>query len=158
MAEPGHDTNCGLKKVFVYGTLKSNQPNHYVLQTGGAYFEELQYKSENKIDFQPAKFIAKAETVEKYPLVIASKFNIPYLLDKPGLGYNIQGEIYEVSEILIEILDDFEGHPSYYKRREEAVNVMQPEIGNVGKELVWTYFMPKFKPEMLELQFLSDYR
>ena len=140
-----------LHKVFVYGTLKSNQPNNYVLQNGGAYLEEL--KTTKNVEFQPAKFISKAETIEKYPLVIASKFNIPYLLDKPGLGHKIQGEIYEIDDLLLEILDDFEGHPDYYLRREELV--MQPEV---NAEKCWTYFLPKFKVEMLELQFLSDYR
>ena len=139
-------------KVFVYGTLKSNQPNNYVLQNGGAYLEN----SPQKKEFKPAKLISKAETIQKYPLVIASKYNIPYLLDKPGVGYQIKGEVYEIDDLLLAILDDFEGHPDYYLRREESVKLQL----DAEKEQVqcWTYFLPKFKVEMLELQFLSDYR
>ena len=73
-----------LHKVFVYGTLKQDEPNHYMLQNGGPDLED--FKSSKNQTFQPAKFICKAETLQKYPLVIASKFNIPYLLDKPGHG------------------------------------------------------------------------
>ena len=60
------------------------------------------------------KFITAAQTVIKYPLVIASKYNIPFLLDHPGFGHLIQGEVYEVDDLLLQILDDFEGHPEFY--------------------------------------------
>ena len=141
-------------KVFVYGTLKQNQPNHYMLENGGPDLADFQSPTER---FQPAKFIGQAQTKEKYPLVIASKFNIPYLLDKPGTGYQIQGEIYQVNDLLLKILDDFEGHPNYYLRRQESVmhSMQEPQL---VEEKCWTYFLPKFKVEMLELQFLSDYR
>lgn len=34
-----------------------------------------------------AQFICTAKTVNKYPLIIASQFNIPFLLSKKGTGY-----------------------------------------------------------------------
>lgn len=57
--------------VFVYGTLKEGEPNQHWLT--------------NKNNGS-AKLIGQATTTEKYPLVIASKYNIPFLLDKPGVG------------------------------------------------------------------------
>ena len=33
------------------------------------------------------EFVCAGATVEKYPLVIASRYNIPFLLDKPGTGH-----------------------------------------------------------------------
>ena len=143
-----------LHKVFVYGTLKQDEPNHYMLQNGGPDLED--FKSSKNQTFQPAKFICKAETLQKYPLVIASKFNIPYLLDKPGTGHQIQGEIYQIDDLLLKILDDFEGHPNYYLRRKESVMHLSTDAAKAEK--CWTYFLPKFKVELLELQFLSDYR
>ncbi len=131
--------------VFVYGTLKNNEPNHYVLHKGQGEF--------NIEDFQPAKFVSEGQTVQKYPLVIASKYNIPYLLDRAGTGHQIQGEIYQVNQALLDILGDFEGHPDYYKRREEPIQV----VGNSEIKKCWTYFLPSFKPKMLELNYLSDY-
>lgn len=135
--------------MFVYGTLKRNQPNHHVLQTGGEGLAELGL---NPRTFKPAKFLGAGHTISKYPLVIASKFNIPYLLDKSEIGHQIQGEIYEVNETLLKILDDFEEHPNYYRRREEEI-----EWKNCQKIKCWVYFLPKFKEEMLKLEFLSDY-
>lgn len=79
--------------VFVYGTLKKSnkqslgkdflkiglmillnldQPNHKVLL--------------NDVNGQ-AKFICIARTLQKWPLVIASQYNIPYLLEKPETGH-----------------------------------------------------------------------
>jgi len=58
--------------VFVYGTLKRGQPNHHVLSdalTGEAVH------------------VDGARTVIKYPLVIGSRYNIPFLLDQPHTGH-----------------------------------------------------------------------
>ncbi len=57
--------------VFVYGTLKRGQPNFSVMKSSAGQ----------------AEFVAEGQTAEKYPLVIASRYNIPYLLDKPGIGH-----------------------------------------------------------------------
>jgi len=52
--------------IFVYGTLKTNEPNHFMLKS-----------AQNGT----CEFVSQATTVDRYPLVIASKFNVPYLLD-----------------------------------------------------------------------------
>jgi gamma-glutamylaminecyclotransferase len=61
-----------MHKVFVYGTLKKNEPNHYWLQEPSNGY---------------AKFLTTAKTIEKYPLIIATRYNIPFLLDCPGKGH-----------------------------------------------------------------------
>ncbi len=58
--------------LFVYGTLKSGQPNHFYIQ------DEENGK---------AKLLALAKTSEKYPLVVATEYNIPFLLAKQGSGH-----------------------------------------------------------------------
>ena len=63
-----------------------------------------------------------------------------------------KGEVYEVDDTLLKILDDFEGHPDFYHRRLENV-----EDGNGKVIQCWTYFLPKFKPEMLQLDHLPTY-
>jgi gamma-glutamylaminecyclotransferase len=57
-----------LIKVFFYGTLKRNQPND-------------EHLSRNNVTF-----LAEATTVEKWPLIIATDFYLPFLLNKPGVG------------------------------------------------------------------------
>lgn len=59
-----------LYKVFVYGTLKKGEPNHH-------WFEKAQKES--------YRFISEASTVERFPLIIATEFNIPFLLYSPGI-------------------------------------------------------------------------
>ena len=63
-----------------------------------------------------------------------------------------KGEVYEVDDTLLKILDDFEGHPDFYHRRLENV-----KDGNGQVFQCWTYFLPKFKPEMLQLGHLPTY-
>lgn len=61
-----------MELVFVYGTLKRNQPNNYHLND-----------SKNGC----AVFKSTASTIQKYPLVISTKYNIPFLLLKEGIGH-----------------------------------------------------------------------
>jgi gamma-glutamylaminecyclotransferase len=57
--------------VLIYGTLKRGQPSHEIVN------DESSGKS---------RFVGKAQTLAKWPLVIASKYNIPFLLLKEGTG------------------------------------------------------------------------
>ena len=51
--------------VFVYGTLKKSEPNYYLMNE----------KTEGLCIYK-----GHAKTVDIYPLVIASRYNIPYIL------------------------------------------------------------------------------
>ena len=73
-----------LHRMFVYGTLKKGQPNHFRLldPTNGV-----------------AKWLGAARLVKKHPLVVAGQYNVPALLDKEGEGkvcivYNIEYDLY----------------------------------------------------------------
>jgi gamma-glutamylaminecyclotransferase len=61
-----------MEPVFVYGTLKSGEPN----------FEWMTEWKEGKF-----KGLGRGRTEEAYPLVIGTRFNIPFLLDRPGTGH-----------------------------------------------------------------------
>jgi len=119
--------------VFVYGTLKRKEPNHE------------KYLS-------TSKFVTTACTIEKFPLVIASKYNIPFALDHPGLGKNLKGEIYIVNEESLAALDELENHPVLYERR-----LLEFEVENGTNQTAWIYLLKKFKAEMLELPFYDSY-
>lgn len=95
-----------LFKVFVYGTLKKGEPNHHWLT-----------RPENGF----ARFISAGSTDEKFPLVIGTRYNIPFLLDKRGMGHNIRGEIYEVDEVMFGNLDILEEYPNYYDREIQKI-------------------------------------
>lgn len=88
-------------KVFVYGTLKNGQPNHYWL-------------TEKK--HGAAHFIETGTTQTKFPLIVASQYNVPFLLSAPGTGHYIKGEIYSVDEEMMKHLDELEDYPQLYDR------------------------------------------
>lgn len=94
-------TTQTLGKVFVYGTLKREQPNHFWL-----------WKTESG----SAKFFGTGKTNEKLPLVVGTRYNVPFLLNKPGIGNNIVGEVYEIDTNMLNNLDVLEDYPVLYDR------------------------------------------
>ncbi|KAK7162261.1 hypothetical protein R3I94_004803 [Phoxinus phoxinus] len=90
-----------MTKIFVYGTLKKGQPNHS--------------RMKDHANGQ-AEFVAHARTVDRYPLVIATKDNVPFLLNVPGSGQHVTGEIYSVDQQMLDYLDWFEECPLMYQR------------------------------------------
>ena len=55
--------------VFVYGTLKRTFPNHHLLEENAG-----------------VEFIGNGVTCNKYPMVIDSPYNIPFMLYDVGKG------------------------------------------------------------------------
>ena len=106
--------------VFVYGTLKRGYPN---------------------ADFgmPRATFLGEYRTRECYPLVIGGKWNSPYLINEPGSGYRVTGEVYKVDELLLAELDEFESvHLERgYRRIAIGVEPMASDGHVVGK--AWAY-------------------
>ncbi|OQR73300.1 gamma-glutamylaminecyclotransferase B isoform 1 [Tropilaelaps mercedesae] len=124
-------------RVFVYGTLKTGEPNHHVITN-----------RENGV----AQLLGAGRTVRVFPLLIASTFNIPYLLYKPGTGHRVRGEVYGVDDQMLKLLDDFENHPTYYKRQAEDI-----ELDDGSTLSAWAYFLVDFKEELLQKPLLENY-
>jgi len=122
--------------VFVHGTLKKSEPNNYYL-----------FRPENG----RCSFVGKASLVEKYPLIIASRYNIPYVLDAAGKGDNIEGELYEVDEQMIQSLDQMEEVPQMCTRRLERVSVAEQQVE------AWVYFLQSFHSELLRSKCYRSY-
>lgn len=96
-----------LVNVFVYGTLKRGEPNHYWLTKENKGF---------------AKFVCNGKTDRKFPLIIATKYNIPFLLNVPNTGHNVHGEIYSIDDKMLSNLDELEDYPELYDRNIFNVN------------------------------------
>ncbi|XP_034951424.1 putative gamma-glutamylcyclotransferase CG2811 [Chelonus insularis] len=137
-----------LHRVFLYGTLKRGEPNHDLIRdTANGY----------------AKFLGVGRTVNKYPLVIATKYNIPFLLHKPGVGHHVLGEVYDVDSKMLEKMDQLEEHPTFYTRIEDDV-LLAPDKPNFEFDdgiscatRAGIYFLPKFKDSLLEKPMYSNY-
>ncbi|KAK7407157.1 hypothetical protein VNO78_08834 [Psophocarpus tetragonolobus] len=116
------------KLMFAYGTLKQGFPNHYLM-------EELMSKDE-------AVLIGRYMTQEAYPLV-CGPHGIPYLINLPGWGHRVKGEVYAVSEGAVVVLDEFEGvSVGCYERLPVVVVEVEVEVeegggGRVEAEAYW---------------------
>uniref|UniRef100_A0A8C2EHH9 Gamma-glutamylaminecyclotransferase n=1 Tax=Cyprinus carpio TaxID=7962 RepID=A0A8C2EHH9_CYPCA len=135
-----------MTRVFVYGTLKKGQPNYF--------------RMENASNGE-AEFLARARTVEPYPLVITTKYNIPFLLNEPGTGQRVYGELYRVDQQMLDFLDKFEGCPERYQRTKIQLEVQDgdgegehtPRPGRIEEAFVYS----KHEPAWLQNQTYESY-
>lgn len=102
--------------LFVYGSLKRGEVNFPVLlNAGGRYFG--------------VGVTSRSWSIEQGPLWRR-------LLDQPGIGERVAGELFIVdSEEGWRQLDEFEGHPHGYRRRLEEVIDESQQV-----QLAWIYF------------------
>ena len=109
--------------VFVYGTLKRGFPNYPAYMRG-------------------AEFLGACTTVEKFPLVLSGERWVPCMLDRPGDGSVVAGELFRVDDEGLRRLDALEeaGRPGGYLRRTIAVRMA--DEAKAGVQKVWAYLMP----------------
>ncbi|XP_051881792.1 gamma-glutamylaminecyclotransferase-like isoform X2 [Pristis pectinata] len=140
-----------MTNVFVYGTLKKGQPNHHYMIDG----------TQGK-----GKYCGSGVTAEKYPLVVAGKYNIPFLLDEPGSGQEVSGEIYTIDAQLLQFLDEFESCPELYQRKQVKIRTVEWEASDKmlgvqpdadGMLLCFLYCTNTFDREWLKLPYYSNY-
>ncbi len=110
--------------LFVYGTLKRNQPNHKVLLN------------------KECQFLAPAFTGDPHWILKQSRGGIPVALgawnDDTKMAKNIKGEIWLVSTPMIKKLDVFEQNGAIYRRLKIRMAVPQPK-GNDLHVPAWMY-------------------
>ncbi|XP_056319289.1 gamma-glutamylaminecyclotransferase A-like [Danio aesculapii] len=117
--------------VFVYGTLKKGQSNHH----------ELMNTTHGQADF-----ITCARTKDPYPMVIATEDKYPFLLNVPGSGQQVYGEIYKVDQKMLEFLDWFNKCPELYQRTLIQLKILK---GNGEYEKAFVYSTSTFDPDWL---------
>jgi gamma-glutamylaminecyclotransferase len=102
--------------VAVYGTLKKGYSNyqHYL---------------------RSSKYVGGGVTHDKYPLIIEG---LPYVVNKKGIGHNVEVDVFKVSNTKLTDLDNLEGHPRWYKREVVPVKLKSGKIVNC-----WLYFNDK---------------
>jgi gamma-glutamylaminecyclotransferase len=114
-------TSTNTHLVFVYGTLRKGQWNHYLLDS--------------------SKFIGMAKTKKRYALY---GNEVPFLSRIKAVS-QVTGEVYSVDDATLSRLDGLEGHPDAYKR-EQAEVVLQD-----GTELIaWIYFHDTALGDLIE--------
>lgn len=85
-------------RVFVYGTLKEGFPNH----------------AHNRGVREAGEFV----TVEPYPFYLVGERQVPWLIQCPGEGVPVTGQVYQVDAFVLQLMDDLErvGEPDGYHR------------------------------------------
>lgn len=121
--------------VFVYGTLKRGFPNH-------------------DIELFRHSYVADGVTVERYPLYIANRWYSPILIDEPGNGRHIHGELYNVDPKTLEMLDKLEStdKPNGYKR-----HLIDIEADDGSTCQAFTYFKTRDQIQTQHSEMLSEY-
>lgn len=112
--------------LFVYGTLQRDGQYHHLMRGGGS------------------EYLGPARLVSAYPLLLAE---YPCLLDQPGRGHRVRGELYRLPcrDAWLAI-DRLENHPLEYRRRREPVEFN-------GEHLpAWTYFYLRDHPAFPQLK------
>lgn len=107
------------EKVFVYGTLRKGLSWNHLLST--------------------SKFLGEAKTKNKYALYAET---IPYVIEDKEVS-QIAGEVYEVDNETLQKLDQLEGHPNWYRRKEIEIMLNNSLI------LAWIYFYPKIQGRLI---------
>ena len=126
--------------VFTYGTLKRGFSNHVLMQ--------------DLIRSGDASFKGVYQTLEKYPLV-CGPYRVPFLLNKPGSGQRVTGELYAVSPRGLSRLDELEGTSrGHYVRQpirllKEEGEGRDLETENVSSCVVEAYYAHKSYEEEL---------
>ena len=102
--------------VAVYGTLKKGYSNynHYL---------------------RNSKYVGNGKTQDRYPLLIEG---LPFVVNKKGVGHNVEVDVFKVSNSKLADLDKLEGHPRWYKREVIPVKLKSGKVINC-----WLYFNDK---------------
>ena len=106
-----------MTKIFVYGSLKKDYWNHRYLGD--------------------SKFVTKLNLMG-YKLYTDG---IPYMVKTAIPEDRVAGEIYEVDDDTLGLLDDLEGHPNWYKREIVSAHDLQP----VEAYVYYEYIAPRMK-------------
>ncbi|XP_021828036.1 putative gamma-glutamylcyclotransferase At3g02910 [Prunus avium] len=121
--------------IFAYGTLKQGFPNHKLTQ--------------DLINHDDAVLLGPYITRHSYPLV-CGPYGIPYLINLPGSGHRIKGELYSVSTRGLARFDELEGTSiEHYERL--PVDVLQADGDEVVLVEAQAYYAHRsFGPAMWE--------
>jgi gamma-glutamylaminecyclotransferase len=110
-------------RLFIYGTLKKGFPNH------DHYM-------------QSARKLGKYQTVEKYPLVLYGERYVPCMLNCPGDGHHVEGELYEVDDGCLKRIDALERIQESDGYRRYVIRVSSNESLNQAIKEALAYLMP----------------
>lgn len=120
--------------IFTYGTLKRGFWNHTLLQ-------DLMRTGD-------ASFVGSFRTAESFPLV-CGPYRVPFLINSPGSGHRVEGEVYAVTSRGLARTDELEGTSrGHYVRL--PIQVVAEDGGGGGVVAAEAYYAhPSYAMELL---------
>ncbi|MCA1443716.1 gamma-glutamylcyclotransferase [Ensifer sp. IC4062] len=121
--------------VFVFGTLKKGFPLH-------------------RRGLARARFVGFYRTARKYPMLIAGPWFAPMMLDEPGHGRYVSGELYQVDPATLAKLDRLEavGRPGNFRKR---IRITPKGFGPSCD--AFAYFKARFLAYPVHTAYLASY-
>jgi gamma-glutamylaminecyclotransferase len=88
-----------------------------------------------------AELLGKYQTAEKYPLIISGERCVPYMINSPGEGCQVEGELYEVDDNCLKSIDALEctDQPDGYRR--QTIIVVSNETMNPDRREAQAYLI-----------------
>jgi gamma-glutamylaminecyclotransferase len=105
--------------VFVYGTLKEGYPNFATnagVRVEGAF-----------------------RTVEALPLYLVGERRVPWLVQQPGVGFRVAGQMFEVDAATLAAMDRLEGTHESDGYRRVRIDVEVSDHGDAPLMSVYAY-------------------
>ena len=91
---------------------------------------------------QSARDLGKYQTIEKYPLVLCGARYVPCMLNCPGDGHHVEGELYEVDDECLNRIDALERIQESDGYRRIVIRVSSIESLNQDIKEAFAYLMP----------------
>jgi gamma-glutamylaminecyclotransferase len=123
-------------RLFVFGTLKKHFPFHSACLDG-------------------AKYVGACRTLEAYPMFVAGPWFAPMMLDKPGDGLRVSGELYEIDPPRLAAIDAMEsvGKPGNFR-----ISIEGEPLEGGGSCRAFAYAKSEELARPVHSAFLADYQ
>ena len=127
-----------MQKIFVFGTLKQGFPNH---QTNSGNRLPGQYK-----------------TLHKFPLYLVGERFSPWMINSPGNGHQVLGQVFTVDQKSLAKMDKLERieEPDGYRRIKLAV--VNKQSAEQIEVLVYVKLTEQLKAQNVRLELQGEYQ
>jgi gamma-glutamylaminecyclotransferase len=124
-----------MARIFALGTLKRGFPLSCALDG--------------------SQYLGPYRSVERFPLLIAGQWYAPMLLDQPGSGRHILGEVYELDDAMLARIDGLESVGQPGKLR---IRMRVSSLAGAGECEAWAYAKAPELATPVHSGYLDDYQ